>query len=208
LIQRHASGSDDHHVCVSQLAGLGPPGASDTRTLGWVTLHPAGQHLRRPITFGSVRWVRAVTVAADCVPSSASLWAFARGQHGGHDPERSDTLQRRYPQRRPAVLMDMARLQANVNIGRGAAKACAIDPAFIDKAGVHILRYLRTNGTSSGEMLTDSCKLAGIKSTDDRHFGAVFRSLIRLGLIRWAGDARRVKGHASRGGSLYQEVIR
>ena len=109
---------------------------------------------------------------------------------------------------RPAVLMDMARLQANVNIGRGAAKACAIDPAFIDKAGVHILRYLRTNGTSSGELLTDSCKLAGIRSSDDRHFGAVFRSLIRLGLIRWAGDARRVKGHASRGGSLYQEVIR
>lgn len=109
---------------------------------------------------------------------------------------------------RPAVLMDMAKLQADVNIGRGSAKACTIDPAFIDKASVHMLRYLRAHGTSSGELLTDSCKLAGIKSTDDRHFGAVFRSLIRLGLIRWAGDARRVRGHGSRGGSLYQEVIR
>lgn len=106
------------------------------------------------------------------------------------------------------MVMDMARLQADVNIGRGAAKACTIDPAFIDKASTHMLAYLRANGTSSGELLTDSCKLAGIKSTDDRHFGSVFRSLIRLGLIRWAGDARRVKGHASRGGSLYQEVIR
>ena len=66
-----------------------------------------------------------------------------------------------------------------------------------------MLQYLMVHGISSGEILTDSCKLAGIRSTDDRHFGPVFRTLIRRGLIKWLGDARRVKGHASRGGSLY-----
>lgn len=108
---------------------------------------------------------------------------------------------------RPAIALAIARAQGHDAIDRCEAKAKAIAPGFIDQAGVHMLAYLRANGTSSGELLTDSCKLAGIKSSDDRHFGAVFRSLIRNGLIRWAGDCRRVKGHASRGGALYCLVV-
>lgn len=91
-------------------------------------------------------------------------------------------------------------------IAAGKAKALAIDPAFIEKACAHITDYLRLHGTSSGELLTDSCKLAGIRSSDDRHFGVVFRMLLKRGVIRWAGSCKRVKGHASRGGSLYALV--
>lgn len=108
---------------------------------------------------------------------------------------------------RQAVLLAIAAKQGCECIERGAAKAQAIAPGFVDAAGAHMLAYLSAHGTSSGELLTDSCKLAGIRSSDDRHFGVVFRSLIRRGLIRWAGECRRVKGHASRGGSLYCLVV-
>lgn len=108
---------------------------------------------------------------------------------------------------RPAVLRAIAGMQGDLAIEAGARKALAIDPAFIDRACEHMLAYLRAHGTSSGELLTDSCKLAGIRSTDDRHFGVVFRTLLKRGLVRWAGDCRRTKGHATRGGSLYTLVV-
>lgn len=91
-------------------------------------------------------------------------------------------------------------------IARGEAKARAIDPDFVDRACAHFVAYLRQHGTSSGELLTDSAKLAGIRSSDDRHFGVVTRTLLRRGVIRWAGACVRTKGHASRGGSLYELV--
>jgi hypothetical protein len=105
--------------------------------------------------------------------------------------------------KRPPELMAIARKQGDRAIEAGVEKARSIDPAFVEKAGVHMLAYLKAHGVSSGELLTDSCKLAGIVSTDDRHFGAVFRSLLRQGLMYWAGPCKRVKGHASRGGSRY-----
>ncbi len=99
-----------------------------------------------------------------------------------------------------------ARAMGDRAIAAGKAKALSIDPAFIDSASAHITDYLRLHGTSSGELLTDSCKLAGIRSTDDRHIGCVFRTLLKRGVIRWVGPCKRVKGHASRGGSLYALV--
>ena len=78
---------------------------------------------------------------------------------------------------------------------------CGLD--FRSKAMAHILSYLRKHGISSAEMLTDSCKLAGIKSGDDRHFGVVYRTLLAERAIYWAGPCRRAKGHASHGGSMY-----
>lgn len=92
-------------------------------------------------------------------------------------------------------------------IAIGAAKAASIDPAFLQRAADHMLAYLRAHGVSSGEILTDSCKLAGIRSSDDRHFGAVTRRLLSRGLIRWAGPCKRTKGHATRGGSLYELAV-
>ena len=74
---------------------------------------------------------------------------------------------------------------------------------FRSQAMAHIVSYLRKHGISSAEMLTDSCKLAGIKSGDDRHFGVVYRTLLAERAIYWAGPCRRAKGHASHGGSLY-----
>jgi len=105
---------------------------------------------------------------------------------------------------RPAVLAAIARQMGQSAILAGERKALKVSPAFTAAACAHMLAYLKAHGTSSGEMLTDSCKLAGIKSSDDRHFGAVFQRLIRDGAIRWAGPCRRTKGHAARGGSLYE----
>ena len=105
---------------------------------------------------------------------------------------------------RPAVLAAIARKAGEAAIAAGERKAAKVAPAFTSAACAHILAYLAAHGKSSGELLTDSCKLAGIKSSDDRHFGAVFQRLIRDGAIRWAGPCKRIKGHASRGGSLYE----
>lgn len=98
----------------------------------------------------------------------------------------------------------VAKTQGDQAIAAGAEKALSVDPGFIDNACAHIEQYLKDHGTSSGELLVDSCKLAGIKSTDDRHFGVVFRTLLKRGVIEWAGEARRARGHGSRGGSLYR----
>jgi hypothetical protein len=107
---------------------------------------------------------------------------------------------------RPAVLEAIARQQgvrAVRAVHAGEAKARRVDPAFVDRASAVMLAYLQAHGTSSGELLTDACKVAGIKPPDDRHFGAVTKRLIGRGLIHWAGPCKRLKGHASRGGSLY-----
>jgi hypothetical protein len=111
------------------------------------------------------------------------------------------------PQRLDRTLAaQVARAAGERAIALGAEKARRVAPAFIERACAHVLAYLREHGVSSGELLTDSCKLAGIRSTSDKHMGCVYRSLLRAGLIRWAGDARRTKGHLTRGGSLYSLV--
>jgi hypothetical protein len=110
------------------------------------------------------------------------------------------------PQQLPARSMVGACRAADKAIKQGADKAKRIDPLFIERASAHILSYLAEFGVSSGELLTDACKLAGIRSSDDRHFGAVYRRMLSRGLIRWAGDCKRSKGNACRGGSVYAVV--
>ena len=88
-------------------------------------------------------------------------------------------------------------------IQAGELKAAKVCPLFRAQAEAHILAYLGQHGISSGELMTDSCKLAGIVSTDDRHFGCVYRALLKRQAIRRAGECPRMKGHASLGGSLY-----
>ncbi len=99
-----------------------------------------------------------------------------------------------------------ARAMGDRAIAAGKAKALSIDPAFIESACAHVTDYLRLHGVSSGELLVDSCKLAGIRSTSDKHFGCVFRRLLNRHVIKCVGEARRVRGHGSRGGSLYALV--
>ena len=108
------------------------------------------------------------------------------------------------PERLPARDMAGAIRAGDRAIALGAAKATRIDPLFVERACAHVLSYLAEFGVSSGELLTDSCKLAGVKPADDRHFGLVFRTMLKRGLICWAGACKRAKGHASRGGSLYR----
>lgn len=86
------------------------------------------------------------------------------------------------------------------------AKARTVDPVFVERACEHMLRYLDEHGVSSGELLTDACKQAGIVSSNDKHFGVPLQRLLRQGLIRWAGSCRRTKGNLSRGGSVYERV--
>lgn len=97
-----------------------------------------------------------------------------------------------------------AKRQGDAAIAAGAAKATSIAPGFIDSACAHIKAYLGQHGVSSGEILSDSCKLAGIVSTSDKHFGAVVRRLLDRGVIEYVGPCKRTKGHGSRGGSLYR----
>lgn len=107
------------------------------------------------------------------------------------------------PQVVPAREMSGAWRAGAAAVAAGREKAARVAPDFVARASDHIVLYLSAHGTSSGELLSDSCKLAGIRPTDDRHFGAVFQGLLRRGVIVWAGSCRRNKGHASRGGSLY-----
>lgn len=99
-----------------------------------------------------------------------------------------------------------AKRQGDRAIAAGKAKALSIDPAFIERASAHIESYLRLHGVSSGELLVDSCRLNGIRSTSDKHFGCVFRRLLNRHVIKCVGEARRTRGHGSRGGSLYALV--
>lgn len=92
-------------------------------------------------------------------------------------------------------------------IALGLEKAQRVSPDFIARACDHIKLYLRDHGRTSGEILTDSCKMAGIVSTDDRHFGGVFRKLLDAQQIRRvAVGVKRSKGHGSAGGSAYELV--
>ena len=105
-------------------------------------------------------------------------------------------------ERKPFVLA-AAKRQGDAAIAAGAEKATRVDPSFIDVACAHILAYLQAHGTSSGELLTDSCKLAGIRPVEDRHFGVVFQRLMRNKQIRVVGFAARAKGHGSSGGKVW-----
>lgn len=99
--------------------------------------------------------------------------------------------------------MRVAERRGDEAIARGQAKAVKVLPSFVEAASAIILAYLLEHGQSSGELLVDACKLAGVRSTEDRHFGCVFRALLRSGSIVWVASCRRSKGHASRGGSVY-----
>lgn len=74
---------------------------------------------------------------------------------------------------------------------------------FTDRAKAFALKYLASVPHSSTELITDACKLAGIKpARDDRAFGAVYASLLRSKDIVKIGDCKRRKGHGTAGGSV------
>lgn len=77
-------------------------------------------------------------------------------------------------------------------------------PGFSSRAAEHILRYLKKQGISSGEDITDSCKDAGLVPHDDRAFGAVFSGLSRRKEIVFVGFGMRRKGHGTAGSRLWK----
>lgn len=76
---------------------------------------------------------------------------------------------------------------------------------FLTKARAHVLLVLE-NGPRTGEQLTDACLAKGIvpDNGDRRSFGPVIRTLSFTKQIEVCGEARRTKGHGSRGGSLWR----
>jgi len=105
---------------------------------------------------------------------------------------------------RPAVLVAIARKLGERGACLARDKAERAHPAFSERAQAFVLAYLQAHGVSSGELITDAAKLAGIKPPDDRAFGAVYGSLSRKGQIVCAGYCARVKGHGTAGGRLWR----
>jgi hypothetical protein len=75
---------------------------------------------------------------------------------------------------------------------------------FSERARAFIVDYLRLTKVSSGELIVDACKLAGIKPPDDRAFGGVFGGLRKAGLIEADGYCLRRKGHGTGGGRVWR----
>lgn len=88
------------------------------------------------------------------------------------------------------------RALAQVEANAGSAFKCAALRAVVE--------YLRTHGESSGEAITDALWSAGIQAHDRRAMGPVFVCLLKDGLIERCGEAVRLRGHRSRGGSVYR----
>lgn len=76
---------------------------------------------------------------------------------------------------------------------------------FMARALEFVPKYLATHGPTSGEIITDSCKAAGIKPENtDKAFGAVYQKLSRRGVIEKAGFCQRLKGNATAGGIVWR----
>lgn len=104
----------------------------------------------------------------------------------------------------PAYTVAHARAAGAAAGERAADKAERADDGFRERAQAFVLGYLAQHGTSSGELMTDAAKLAGIKPHDDRAFGPVYAVLARRGLIVAAGFCARRKGHGTAGGRVWR----
>lgn len=82
-------------------------------------------------------------------------------------------------------------------------RAARETPCFRERAEALILARLAI-GNASGEECTDHCAASGLKFADGRALGATYASLVRRGLIVRVGECKRVKGHGTAGGSVYQ----
>lgn len=90
-----------------------------------------------------------------------------------------------------------------------ADKTARASADFRERASAFILAHLEQHGPTSGEMLTDACKAAGItppKGMDDRVFGPVYQSLAYHQRIRQCGTATRSKGHGTAGARVWERV--
>lgn len=77
-------------------------------------------------------------------------------------------------------------------------------PCFQSAALKFVVRYLREHGPTSGEVVTDAAKRAGIVPHDDRAFGPCYAALVRDGIIERHSYTRRLKGHGTGGASVWR----
>ncbi len=92
---------------------------------------------------------------------------------------------------------------------RAADRAERATAEFREKAATCFLKYLaaQPGGLSTGELMTDAAKQAGIRPPDDRAFGPVFQALSRGNKIAFDGFVPRTKGHGSAGGKRWRLVL-
>ena len=89
------------------------------------------------------------------------------------------------------------------------AKTARLSADFRERASTFILAHLAAHGATSGEALTDACKVAGIRppqGMDDRAFGPVYQRLAQANQIRVCGSTTRRRGHGTSGGRVWERV--
>jgi len=76
---------------------------------------------------------------------------------------------------------------------------------FRERAERFVLAYLGAHGATPGEVLVEKCgSVGGLRPTDLRHFGTVFRSLSMRGVIVCVGYCNRARGHSTAGGRIWE----
>lgn len=75
---------------------------------------------------------------------------------------------------------------------------------FRREAEEFVLAFLRRNGETPGEFITDACKAEGIVPHDDRAFGPVYCALAKAGKIIKVASCQRRKGHGTNGGIVWR----
>ena len=102
--------------------------------------------------------------------------------------------------------LNVARAMGVEGMRRAAEHAERVEPDFREQAQAFVLAYLAEHGVSSGELITDAAKLAGIRPPDDRAFGSIYAVLSRRNQIAFAGFCLRKKGHSTAGGRIWRLV--
>lgn len=91
--------------------------------------------------------------------------------------------------------------------GETAMNACAdkaeAETSFSVDECIPIVLAKLAEGATTGEVLTWTCKDAGIVPHDDRAFGAVLAKLSRKGLIVKIGSGPRHRGHGTAGATVW-----
>lgn len=120
-----------------------------------------------------------------------------------------------FPPRRTPPVAEIRRAIAEADAPRAhgtiAAEACASAAERRsgfdrEKAAEFVLDYLRRQGPTSGESLTNQAVAAGHSPHDLRAFGVVFAGLKRRGLIVEHGYCKRARGNGTSGGVVWRAV--
>lgn len=102
------------------------------------------------------------------------------------------------------MTLDEARRAGDQAMADAADNADEWMNGFRQKAREFVVNYLRQQGPTSGEAITNACREAGIVPHDDRAFGHVYRALSAARVIIKCGYCPRTKGHGTSGGIVWR----